>query len=181
MGKEPIVGILTGSASDLGAASKAADVLAEFGVPFEAGIASAHRTPEDVVNYAAGAKCRGVKVIIAMAGLSAALPGVIASHTTLPVIGVPIASGPLSGADALLSVAQMPPGIPVASMGIDGARNAAILALRIIALSDGSLAQKLDEWGKKAADAVRASREKMTDMPNMPAIPPSAFEKGKKQ
>jgi 5-(carboxyamino)imidazole ribonucleotide mutase len=145
-------------------------------VPFEAGIASAHRTPEDVVNYAAGAKCRGVKVIIAMAGLSAALPGVIASHTTLPVIGVPVASGPLSGADALLSVAQMPPGIPVASMGIDGARNAALLALRIIALSDGNLAQKLDEWGKKAADAVRASREKMTDMPNMPAIPPSAFE-----
>ncbi|MDR1515129.1 MAG: 5-(carboxyamino)imidazole ribonucleotide mutase [Synergistaceae bacterium] len=172
MKKEPIIGILTGSASDLGSAFKAAEVLREFDVPFEAGIASAHRTPEDVVNYASGARGRGIKVIIAMAGLSAALPGVVAAHTTLPVIGVPIASGPLSGADALLSVAQMPPGIPVASMGIDGAKNAAILALRIIALSDEELAHRLEAWSQKAADAVRASREKIE---NMPAIPPIAF------
>jgi 5-(carboxyamino)imidazole ribonucleotide mutase len=172
--KEPIIGIITGSSSDLGAASKAAEILKEFGVAFEAGIASAHRTPEDVVCYASGARGRGIKVIIAMAGLSAALPGVIAAHTTLPVIGVPIASGPLSGADALLSVAQMPPGIPVASMGIDGAKNAAILALRIIALSDEGLAGKLAAWSQKAADAVRASRGKITDMP---AVPPGAFTK----
>lgn len=172
MKEEPIIGILTGSASDLESAFKASLVLTEFGVPFEAGIASAHRTPEDVVNYASGARDRGIKVIIAMAGLSAALPGVIAAHTTLPVIGVPIASGPLCGADALLSVAQMPPGIPVASMGIDGAKNAAILALRIIALSDEKLADKLEAWSQKAAEAVRASREKID---NMPVIPQNAF------
>jgi 5-(carboxyamino)imidazole ribonucleotide mutase len=169
---KPIVGILTGSSSDLGVVSKAADLLTEFGVPFEVGIASAHRTPEDVVNYASGAERRGLKVIIAMAGLSAALPGVVAAHTTLPVIGVPIASGPLSGADALLSVAQMPPGIPVASMGIDGAKNAALMALRIIALSDDSLRDKLGDWSKKSEEGVRRSREKMG---NMPPVPPEAF------
>ncbi|MDR3254673.1 MAG: 5-(carboxyamino)imidazole ribonucleotide mutase [Synergistaceae bacterium] len=172
MGK-PLVGILTGSSSDLRVVADAAEILEEFGVPFEVGIASAHRTPEDVVNYASGAASRGVKAIIAMAGLSAALPGVVAAHTTLPVIGVPIASGPLVGADALLSVAQMPPGIPVASMGIDGARNAALFAIRIIALSDTSFAAKLAEWSRKSADGVRKSRDKITDRP----IPPEAYEK----
>jgi 5-(carboxyamino)imidazole ribonucleotide mutase len=174
MERGPIVGILTGSASDLGAASKAAEILKEFDVPFEVGIASAHRTPEDVVNYASGAKDRGIKVIIAMAGLSAALPGVIASHTVLPVIGVPIASGPLTGVDALLSVAQMPPGIPVGSMGIDGAKNAALFAMRIIALFDGKLSGELEAWSERASEGVRASRAKIE---NMPIIPQHAFMK----
>ena len=167
--KGPVIGIITGSSSDLGMASKAAEILTEFGVAFEAGIASAHRTPEDVLRYASGARSRGLKVIIAMAGMSAALHGVIAAHTTLPVIGVPIASGPLCGADALMSVAQMPPGVPVASMGIDGAKNAALLALRILALSDEDLARKLEAWSRKASDAVRASREKITGMPPVPS------------
>ncbi|GHV52445.1 N5-carboxyaminoimidazole ribonucleotide mutase [Synergistales bacterium] len=170
----PVVGILVGSASDLSAASKAADILKDFGVPFEIGVASAHRTPEDVVNYARGAASRGIKAIIAMAGLSAALPGVIASHTALPVIGVPIASGALSGIDALLSVAQMPPGIPVGSMGIDGAKNAALFALRVIAVNDSALAGRLGEWMEKSARETRASRTKIE---NMPAIPDEAFVK----
>ncbi|MDR3320845.1 MAG: 5-(carboxyamino)imidazole ribonucleotide mutase [Synergistaceae bacterium] len=169
-----LIGILTGSVSDMGVVTKASDLLKEFGVPFEVGIASAHRTPEDVVNYASGAARRGVKVIIAMAGLSAALPGVVAAHTELPVIGVPIASGPLSGTDALLSVVQMPPGVPVASMGIDGARNAALFAVRILALSDAELMEKLLEWSLKAADGVRRSRDKVSESP----IPPEAFERG---
>lgn len=172
---KPLVGILIGSASDLNVASKATEILKEFGVEFEVGIASAHRTPEDVVNYARTAEERGVKVIIAMAGLSAALPGVVAAHTTLPVVGVPIASGPLSGSDALLAVAQMPPGIPVGSMGIDGAKNAALMALRIIALSDGNIKKALEMWGEKSASEVRKSRGKIADM-NMNAVPLQVFQ-----
>jgi 5-(carboxyamino)imidazole ribonucleotide mutase len=171
----PLIGIIVGSASDLGVASGAAELLREFGVDFEVGIASAHRTPEDVVCYAAGAADRGIKVIIAMAGLSAALPGVVASHTTLPVIGVPIASGPLSGQDALLAIAQMPPGIPVACMGIDGARNAALMALRIAAICDESLGPKLAEWGRKSAESVRRSREKISEAGDMTPAPERAF------
>jgi 5-(carboxyamino)imidazole ribonucleotide mutase len=170
----PLVGILLGSASDLPLASKAADVLSDFRVTFEVGIASAHRTPADVSNYAAGAADRGIKVIIAMAGLSAALPGVVAAHTELPVIGVPVASGALSGMDALLSVAQMPPGVPVACMGVDGARNAALLAVRIIALSDESLIAALSDWRKSAEEGVRESRASITDMPSAPE---EAFER----
>ncbi|MDR1510971.1 MAG: 5-(carboxyamino)imidazole ribonucleotide mutase, partial [Synergistaceae bacterium] len=154
----PVIGIIVGSASDLGAAAKAAEILAEFGVEYEVGIASAHRTPDDAVNYANGARGRGVRVIIAMAGMSAALPGVIAAHTTLPVIAVPIASGALNGVDALLSAAQMPPGVPVGSVGIDGAKNAALLAVRILAVSDENLRAALEKWSEKAADAARKSR-----------------------
>ncbi|MDR3353612.1 MAG: 5-(carboxyamino)imidazole ribonucleotide mutase [Synergistaceae bacterium] len=170
-----VIGIVVGSASDLGVASKAADLLKEFGVPFEIGIASAHRTPEDVVRYASGAAERGILAIIAMAGLSAALPGVIAAHTTLPVIGVPIASGPLSGFDALTAIAQMPPGVPVACMSIDGARNAALMALRIAAIRDESLSLKLEEWTKTSADSVRQSREKIAESEGMKRIPDQAF------
>lgn len=171
----PLVGILIGSASDLNVASKAGEILKEFGVAFEVGIASAHRTPEDVVNYASTAEERGVKVVIAMAGLSAALPGVVAAHTTLPVVGVPIASGPLSGSDALLAVAQMPPGIPVGSMGIDGAKNAALMALRIIGLSDGKIKAALEIWREKSANEVRKSRSKVADM-SMESVPMQVFQ-----
>ena len=170
----PIIGIMVGSASDLEIAGKAAEVLAGFGVEYEVGIASAHRTPEDVGNYARGARKRGIKVIIAMAGLSAALPGVIAAHTTLPVIAVPIASGPLNGVDALLAAAQMPPGVPVGSVGINGAKNAALLALRVIAASDEKLCVSLEEWREKSVAEVRRSRKKITES-NMPEIPEEAY------
>lgn len=172
---KPLVGIIVGSVSDLPHAEKASAILREFEVEFEVGIASAHRTPEDVINYASSAADRGIKVIIAMAGLSAALPGVIAAHTTIPVVGVPIASGPLSGSDALLAVAQMPPGVPVASMGIDGAKNAALMALRIISTRDESLTWKLASWLQDAADDVRDSRRKVEQM-GMQAVPTHIFQ-----
>ncbi|MDR1511034.1 MAG: 5-(carboxyamino)imidazole ribonucleotide mutase [Synergistaceae bacterium] len=171
----PEIGIMVGSASDLDIAAASAGVLNEFGVEFEVGVASAHRTPDDVKNYAAYARSRGIKVIIAMAGLSAALPGVMAAHTTLPVIGVPIASGPLRGIDALVSVAQMPPGAPVGSVGIDGAKNAALLALRILAASGGKLADKLGAWTDKAESGVRESREKILER-GLPPVPDSAYK-----
>ena len=170
----PVIGIMVGSASDLGIAGKAAETLAEFGVEYEVGIASAHRTPEDVGNYARGARKRGIKVIIAMAGLSAALPGVIAAHTTLPVIAVPIASGALNGIDALLAAAQMPPGVPVGSVGINGAKNAALLALRVIAADDARLGASIEEWMKKSVAEVRRSRGKIAES-NMPEIPEDAY------
>ena len=170
----PVVGIMVGSVSDLGIAEKAAETLAEFGIEFEVGIASAHRTPADVENYAREARKRGIKVIIAMAGLSAALPGVLAAHTSLPVIAVPIASGPLNGVDALLAAAQMPPGVPVGSVGINGAKNAALLALRVIAANDEKLCQAMDEWIGKAASEVRRGRRKIAES-NMPEIPEEAF------
>ena len=170
----PVIGIMVGSASDLGIAGKAAEILAEFGVEYEVGVASAHRTPEDVGNYARGARKRGIKVIIAMAGLSAALPGVIAAHTTLPVIAVPIASGALNGIDALLAAAQMPPGVPVGSVGINGAKNAALLALRVIAADDARLGASIEEWMKKSVAEVRRSRGKIAES-NMPEIPEDAY------
>ncbi|MDR1137619.1 MAG: 5-(carboxyamino)imidazole ribonucleotide mutase [Synergistaceae bacterium] len=170
----PAIGIIVGSASDLDAAAKAAAVMTEFGVEFEVGVASAHRTPEDAENYAKSARARGIKAIVAMAGLSAALPGTIAAHTTLPVIGVPIASGPLRGTDALVSVTQMPPGVPVAGVGIDGAKNAALLALRILAASDEGLADRLSKWADRAAGDVVKSREKISER-NMPPVPDSAY------
>lgn len=172
----PLVGIIIGSASDLGVAGKAVEILRELGIEFEMGIASAHRTPDDVVNYAVSAAGRGIKVIIAVAGLSAALPGVIAANTTLPVVGVPVASGPLSGSDALLSIAQMPPGIPVACMGIDGAKNAALMAARIISTGDEALALKLTAWTRKSAEAVRESRKKISDMDGVCAVPTHIFQ-----
>ncbi|MCL2684136.1 MAG: 5-(carboxyamino)imidazole ribonucleotide mutase [Synergistaceae bacterium] len=170
----PVIGIMVGSASDLGVAGKAAETLNEFGVEYEVGIASAHRTPADVENYARGATKRGIKVIIAMAGLSAALPGVIAANTTLPVIAVPIASGALNGVDALLAATQMPPGVPVGSVGINGAKNAALLALRIIATGDEKLSESLREWTEKAASEVRQGRGKIAES-KMPEIPEEAY------
>jgi len=130
----PLVGIVMGSKSDLPVMEKAADELRERGIMHEVRVMSAHRDPETVADYARNARMRGLRVIIAGAGLSAALPGVVAAHTDLPVIGVPL-RGPLSaagGLDALLAIAQMPPGIPVACVGLDNARNAAVLAARIL-------------------------------------------------
>ncbi len=125
-----------GSQSDMPVMEKAAAYLDEQGIAYEVNVMSAHRNPTQVAEYAQGAKARGVRVIIAGAGMAAALPGVIASYTTLPVIGVPIKSGALQGIDALLAIVQMPPGVPVATMAIDGAKNAAVFAQKILSLCD---------------------------------------------
>ena len=138
----PIVSIIMGSTSDLPVMEKAAKFLEEMQIPFEMNALSAHRTPAEVEAFAQGAKERGLRVIIAGAGMAAALPGVIAASTTLPVIGVPI-KGMLDGLDAMLSIIQMPPGIPVATVGVNGAQNAAILAVEMLALSDDALAERL--------------------------------------
>lgn len=152
----PSVSIIMGSTSDLPVMSKAAEFLNSMQVPFEMLALSAHRTPDEVADFAANAHTRGVKVIIAGAGMAAALPGVIAAITPLPVIGVPLAAT-LQGADALLSICQMPPGIPVATTGINGAMNAAVLAVRMLALSDAGLSTRYNEWreqlGKKIVKA----------------------------
>lgn len=140
-----IVSIIMGSASDLPVMEKAANFLDEMEIPFEMNALSAHRTPDEVEKFAKGAEERGIRVIIAGAGMAAALPGVIAASTTLPVIGVPI-KGMLDGLDAMLSIIQMPPGIPVATVGVNGAQNAAILAAEILALSNPELAEKLKAY-----------------------------------
>jgi len=142
----PRVAVIYGSRLDEEVMRGACDVLDEFGVEYETMVVSAHRQPGKTAEFARNASTRGISVIIAGAGLSAALPGVIASHTTLPVIGVPIAGGPLNGVDALYSIVQMPSGIPVATVGISNARNAALLAVEILALSDETLAVKLGEY-----------------------------------
>ena len=140
------VGVIMGSTSDEDTMRKGAAVLKELGLGYEMVVSSAHRNPERTAVWASEAAGRGLKVIIAGAGLAAALPGVVAAHTTLPVIGVPIASGALRGVDSLYSIVQMPPGIPVATVGIDNARNAAMLAAQIIALSDEAVAQAIETY-----------------------------------
>ncbi len=153
---KPLVSIIMGSTSDLPVMEKACKWLDEQEIPFEMNALSAHRTPDAVERFAKGARSRGVKVIIAGAGMAAALPGVIAASTPLPVIGVPI-KGMLDGLDAMLSIIQMPPGIPVATVGVNGAQNAAILAAEMIALGDEAIAAKVDAWkaglGKKIEKA----------------------------
>ncbi len=139
----PIVSIIMGSTSDLPVMEKAAKFLDDMDVPFEMNALSAHRTPAEVESFARNAKARGIRVIIAGAGMAAALPGVIAASTTVPVIGVPI-KGMLDGLDAMLSIIQMPPGIPVATVGVNGAQNAAILAVEMLALADEALAKRLE-------------------------------------
>ena len=148
-----------GSTSDLPIMGKAAQALEDFEIPFEMNALSAHRTPAQVEEFATGAAARGIKVIIAAAGMAAALPGVIAANTTVPVIGVPIAST-LDGIDALLSIVQMPPGIPVATVGINGGYNAALLAIQMIALTDPEIAARLDRSKKSlAGKIVKANAE----------------------
>ncbi len=149
----PLVSIIMGSTSDLPIMEKACKQLNDLQVPFEVNALSAHRTPEAVGQFARVAKDRGVKVIIAAAGMAAALPGVIAASTTLPVIGVPI-KGMLDGLDAMFSIVQMPPGIPVATVGVNGAQNAAILAVEMLALSDESLAQRLTDYKAGLKDKI---------------------------
>lgn len=158
----PIISIIMGSTSDLPVMEKACKWLNDNEIPFEVNALSAHRTPEAVETFARNAKQRGIKVIIAAAGMAAALPGVIAASTPLPVIGVPI-KGMLDGLDAMLSIIQMPPGIPVATVGVNAAQNAAILATEMIALSDEAIAVKVDAWkaglGKKIEKANEDLKE----------------------
>ncbi len=148
-----------GSDSDLETMKSASAVLDEFGVPHEMKIVSAHRTPDDMADYAKTARTRGLKVIIAGAGGAAHLPGMTASHTTLPVIGVPIQSKALSGIDSLYSIVQMPAGIPVATVAIGNATNAGLLAVQMLAMFDESLAEKLAAYRKHLADASRKKNE----------------------
>ena len=149
----PAVRVILGSKSDFAAAETIGQTLAEFGVEHDLHISSAHRKPENTAALAKNAAAEGVKVIIAVAGMAAHLPGVIASHTALPVIGVPLASGGLGGMDALLSIAQMPPGVPVACVAIGGAKNAALLAIQILALDDAELLAKFKAFTLSLAQA----------------------------
>lgn len=156
----PQVAVLMGSDSDLPVMEKAIAALREMGVPFEVKVISAHRLPEKVESYAKEARGRGLEVIIAGAGLAAHLAGAVAAHTTLPVIGVPLKSGALSGVDALYATVQMPPGVPVATVAVDGARNAAILAGQILSIKYPAIAQKLEEIREKMKrDVERKSEE----------------------
>ncbi len=157
------VAILMGSDSDLDVVSKSFDVLDSFGVKYTKNVLSAHRTPDEVLNLVNNAKNNGIKVFIAAAGMAAHLAGVVAAHTTLPVIGVPIPSGSLNGMDSLLSTVQMPPGIPVATVAIgsSGAKNAAILAVQILAISDESLEQKLSDYKANMKEEVLVKDEKL--------------------
>jgi 5-(carboxyamino)imidazole ribonucleotide mutase len=150
---QALVSIIMGSTSDLPVMEKAAAFLDSMDVPFEMHALSAHRTPEEVESFARNARSRGIKVIIAGAGMAAALPGVIAAQTAVPVIGVPI-KGMLDGLDALLSIVQMPPGIPVATVGVNGAQNAAILAVEMLALADETLAQKMETYKAGLKDKI---------------------------
>lgn len=150
------IGIVMGSDSDLPVIQKAIDTLRSLGVPYEVHIYSAHRTPEHARAFAATARANGFGALIAAAGMAAHLAGALAANTTLPVIGVPCKSKVLDGMDALLSTVMMPPGIPVATVGIDGAANAALLAAQILAVSDDELAAKLDARRAEAAEAVLA-------------------------
>ncbi|HLW10401.1 MAG TPA: 5-(carboxyamino)imidazole ribonucleotide mutase [Fermentimonas sp.] len=159
----PIVSIIMGSTSDLPVMEKAAQFLNEMEIPFEINALSAHRTPEEVEKFTKGASKRGIKVIIAAAGMAAHLPGVIASMTTLPVIGVPIKSS-LDGMDALLAIVQMPPGIPVATVGINGALNAAILALQIIASGDAEAQAKLAKYKMELKDKITKANEELSQV-----------------
>ena len=150
------VGIIMGSASDLPIVKKAVDMLASFGVPSETHIYSAHRTPVEARDFAVNARANGFGALIAAAGMAAHLAGAIAANTTLPVIGIPCKSTNLDGLDALLATVQMPTGIPVATVAIDGAANAALLAIQILAVEDKELAEKLDAKRRQDADAVLA-------------------------
>ena len=158
------VGIIMGSDSDLPVVEKAIDTLKAFGVAPEVHVYSAHRTPAEVEAFAKGAAERGLKVIIAAAGMAAALPGVIAANTTLPVIGVPIKGSVLDGVDALYSIIQMPPGIPVATVAINGAMNAAILAVQMIALSDEELAKKFAAYKEGLKNKIVKANEELKEV-----------------
>ena len=158
-----IVSIIMGSTSDLPVMEKAAKFLDEMEIPFEMNALSAHRTPDEVEEFAKGAEKRGIRVIIAGAGMAAALPGVVAASTTLPVIGVPI-KGMLDGLDAMLSIIQMPPGIPVATVGVNGAQNAAILAAEMLALSNPALAEKLKTYKESLKQKIVKANAELAEV-----------------
>lgn len=160
---QPLVSIIMGSTSDLPVMEKACKWLEEQEIPFEVNALSAHRTPEAVEKFAREAKGRGLRVIIAGAGMAAALPGVIAASTTLPVIGVPI-KGMLDGLDAMLSIIQMPPGIPVATVGVNGAQNAAVLAAEMMALADEEIARKVENWKAGLGKKIEKANEELAHM-----------------
>ena len=157
---KPLVSIIMGSTSDLPVMEKACKWLEQQEIPFEVNALSAHRTPDAVETFAKEAKGRGIKVIIAGAGMAAALPGVIAASTSLPVIGVPI-KGMLDGLDAMLSIIQMPPGIPVATVGVNGAMNAAILAVQMLALTDENVAQALHDYKANLGQKITKANEEL--------------------
>ena len=165
MTQQPVVGVIMGSDSDWPVMEDAALALAEFEVPFEVGVVSAHRTPGRMLEYARGAATRGIRVIIAGAGGAAHLPGMVASATPLPVIGVPVPLAKLDGMDSLLSIVQMPAGVPVATVSIGGARNAGLLAVRILATSDTALLKKMENFQDDLEAQVlakdRALRERL--------------------
>ncbi len=164
--QKPLIGILMGSENDFPIMEKAAEVLKEMGVPYEMEISSAHRLPEKTAHYAKTARERGIEVIIAGAGMAAHLAGVLAAHTTLPVIGVPLKSGALDGVDALYSTVQMPPGIPVATVGIDGAKNAAYLACEILSIKYTEIAKKLDEFREKMRKDLEEKSRRLKESKN---------------
>ena len=155
MDKNPIVGIIMGSDSDYPTMSEAGAICKEFAVPYEIRVVSAHRTPNDMADYGRSAADRGLKVIIAGAGGSAHLPGMIAAQTVLPVIGVPIQSKALNGMDSLLSIVQMPPGVPVATVAIGGGKNAGLLAMQILATQDHQILNKLIDYKQRIAEESR--------------------------
>lgn len=156
-----MIGIVMGSDSDLPAMQPAADICKEFGVPYEMKVVSAHRTPKDMIEYGDTAVSRGLKVIIAGAGGAAHLPGMLASVTPLPVIGVPVKSRALNGLDSLLSIVQMPGGVPVATVSIGNGKNAGLLALRMLGISDSALQKKLISYADEMAEASRAKNQNL--------------------
>lgn len=169
MSEQPLVGIVMGSDSDWPTMEAAAKVLAEFGIGYEADVVSAHRMPDEMLAYGREAHTRGLKVIIAGAGGAAHLPGMLAAVTPLPVIGVPVALKYLDGMDSLLSIVQMPAGVPVATVAIDNARNAGLLAARILAVGDLALTAKMVAFQAELADAARAKGEKVRHKDTGPA------------
>lgn len=159
--QNPVVGIIMGSDSDLPVMAKAAEMLDQLGIPYELTIVSAHRTPDRLTEYAKSAAGRGIRVIIAGAGGAAHLPGMVASQTVLPVIGVPVQTKALGGVDSLYSIVQMPPGIPVATVAINGALNAGLLAAKILAVSDTALSEKVAAYSSGLKDMVETKAEKL--------------------
>jgi 5-(carboxyamino)imidazole ribonucleotide mutase len=157
----PLVGLVMGSESDFDALVSAFETLNAFGVPFEVRVLSAHRTPGEAAAYAASARDRGIKVLLCAAGGAAHLAGVVAGNTTLPVIGIPVKGAAFDGLDAMLSTIMMPSGIPVATVAVDGAKNAALLAVEILAVTDAGLAAKLEEARRKDKEAVLAADEEL--------------------
>ncbi len=167
----PVVGVIMGSDSDWTVMSAAAEVLAEFGVGYEARVVSAHRTPRDMLDYAATAADRGLRVIVAGAGGAAHLPGMVASLTPLPVIGVPVPLAHLDGMDSLLSIVQMPAGVPVATVSVAGARNAGLLAVRILGAADAELQGRMVAYQERLAAAARAKDAALQDRRAHPPEP----------